>query len=74
MPCLKNKNCTKKENNTKYNRCDKDKLTDKKWYIMYYITCKSHDFSKKLERVHIKRASKIKAKLMTEKYIISSLS
>ena len=27
-----------------------------------------------LERVHIKRASKIKAKVMTEKYIISSLS
>ncbi len=48
MPCLKNKNCTKKENNTKYNRCDKDKLTDKKWYIMYYNTCKSHDFSKNL--------------------------
>ena len=27
-----------------------------------------------LERVHIKRASKIKAKVITEKYIISSLS
>ena len=27
------------------NRCDKDKLTDKKWYIVYYNIYKSHDFS-----------------------------
>ena len=39
-PCLKNKNCTKKETVQSINRWDKDKLTDKNGILCIIISIK----------------------------------